>query len=70
MFLPVTLDNAESIVKTILEIKEKIPSNPFEADILLMAEMVAEDGEEDRPGPGPGQTPEPIQDGEDSFPFD
>ncbi|XP_046874702.1 zinc finger MYM-type protein 4 isoform X3 [Hypomesus transpacificus] len=62
MFLPVTLDNAESIVKTILEIKEKIPSNPFEADILLMAEMVAEDGEEDRPGPGPRQTPAPIQD--------
>ncbi|XP_067111849.1 zinc finger MYM-type protein 4 isoform X1 [Osmerus mordax] len=58
MFLPVTLDNAESIVKTILEIKEKIPSNPFEADILLMAEMVAEDGEEDRPRP----TPAPIQD--------
>ena len=67
MFLPVTLDNAESIVKTILEIKEKIPSNPFEADILLMAEMVAEDGEEDRPAPG--QTPALIQDGEESFPF-
>ncbi|KAM6958747.1 zinc finger MYM-type protein 4-like [Aplochiton taeniatus] len=46
MFLPVTLDNAERIVETIQEIKEKIPSNPFEADLILMAEMVAE-GEQD-----------------------
>ncbi|KAM4630943.1 zinc finger MYM-type protein 4-like isoform 2-T2 [Polymixia lowei] len=42
MFLPVTLDSAEAIVETIQEIKEKIPSNPFEADLILMAEMVAE----------------------------
>ncbi|KAM9339822.1 zinc finger MYM-type protein 4-like [Symphorus nematophorus] len=54
MFLPVTVDNAESIVETIQEIKEKIPSDPFEAELILMAEMIAEDekndkGEEEKP---------------------
>ncbi|KAM4630948.1 zinc finger MYM-type protein 4-like [Polymixia lowei] len=49
MFLPVTLDSAEAIVETIQEIKEKIPSNPFEADLILMAEMLAEqDGKNDK----------------------
>lgn len=42
MFLPVTMDSAERIVDTIQEIKEKIPSDPFEAELILMAEMVAE----------------------------
>lgn len=50
MFLPVTLDNAERIVETIQEIKAKIPSNPFEADLILMAEMVAEEGREEKKG--------------------
>ncbi|KAM3858577.1 zinc finger MYM-type protein 4-like [Diretmus argenteus] len=45
MFLPVTLDSAERIVETIQEIKEKIPSDPFEAELILMAEMVAEQDE-------------------------
>uniref|UniRef100_UPI003AB04B55 zinc finger MYM-type protein 4 n=1 Tax=Centroberyx gerrardi TaxID=166262 RepID=UPI003AB04B55 len=47
MFLPVTLDSAERIVETIQEIKEKIPSDPFEAELILMAEMVAEQDEGD-----------------------
>ncbi|XP_068603716.1 zinc finger MYM-type protein 4-like [Brachionichthys hirsutus] len=45
MFLPVTVDSAERIVQTIQEIKEKIPSDPFEAELILMAEMVAEQDE-------------------------
>uniref|UniRef100_A0A8C7TII0 TRASH domain-containing protein n=1 Tax=Oncorhynchus mykiss TaxID=8022 RepID=A0A8C7TII0_ONCMY len=49
MFLPVTLDNAERIVETIQDIKEKIPSDPFEADLILMAEMVADEGREKSP---------------------
>ncbi|XP_029022708.1 zinc finger MYM-type protein 4 isoform X2 [Betta splendens] len=52
MFLPVTMDSAESIVETIQEIKEKIPSDPFEAELILMAEMVAEqetDAKRERP---------------------
>ncbi|XP_023119889.2 zinc finger MYM-type protein 4 isoform X1 [Amphiprion ocellaris] len=42
MFLPVTMDSAERIVETIQEIKQKIPSDPYEAELILMAEMVAE----------------------------
>ncbi|XP_063041358.1 zinc finger MYM-type protein 4 [Engraulis encrasicolus] len=42
MFLPTTLDSAERIVETIQKIKEKIPTDPLEADLILMAEMVAE----------------------------
>ncbi|XP_070777315.1 zinc finger MYM-type protein 4-like [Enoplosus armatus] len=45
MFLPVTMDSAERIMETIQEIKEKIPSDPFEAELILMAEMVAEEDE-------------------------
>ncbi|XP_050993318.1 zinc finger MYM-type protein 4 isoform X3 [Labeo rohita] len=48
LFFPTTLDNAEHIVKTIQEIKEKIPDDPLEADLIMMAEMVAEDAEKDK----------------------
>lgn len=40
------MNSAERIVETIQEIKEKIPSDPFEAELILMAEMVAEQEEE------------------------
>ncbi|XP_041054700.1 zinc finger MYM-type protein 2 isoform X3 [Carcharodon carcharias] len=42
VFLPTTLGNAEKIVETIEDLKRKVPSNPIEADILAMAEMIAE----------------------------
>lgn len=46
MILPTTLDSAERIMETIQDIKDKIPSDPYEADIILMADMVAqEDGQ-------------------------
>ncbi|XP_063754586.1 zinc finger MYM-type protein 4-like isoform X2 [Eleginops maclovinus] len=48
MFLPVTMDSAERIVETIQEIKQKIPSDPFEAELILMAEMVAEQHEKNK----------------------
>ncbi|XP_057210105.1 zinc finger MYM-type protein 4 isoform X1 [Triplophysa rosa] len=48
MFFPTTLDSAERIVKTIQEIKEKIPDDPLEADLIMMAEMVAEDAEREK----------------------
>uniref|UniRef100_A0A8C9F2Y8 TRASH domain-containing protein n=1 Tax=Pavo cristatus TaxID=9049 RepID=A0A8C9F2Y8_PAVCR len=37
-----------SILETIQDIKEKIPISPFEADLLQMAEMIAEDEEKDK----------------------
>uniref|UniRef100_A0A4W3HGW3 Zinc finger MYM-type containing 2 n=1 Tax=Callorhinchus milii TaxID=7868 RepID=A0A4W3HGW3_CALMI len=42
VFLPTTLDNAEKIVETIEDLKRKVPSNPIEADLLAMAEMIVE----------------------------
>uniref|UniRef100_A0A8C7KWL9 Zinc finger MYM-type protein 4-like n=1 Tax=Oncorhynchus kisutch TaxID=8019 RepID=A0A8C7KWL9_ONCKI len=60
MFLPVTLDNAERIVETIQDIKEKIPSDPFEADLILMAEMVADEGREKSPERPPERPPAPT----------
>ncbi|XP_005159754.1 zinc finger MYM-type protein 4 isoform X1 [Danio rerio] len=48
LFFPTTLDSAESIVQTIQEIKEKIPDDPLEADLIMMAEMVAEDAEKEK----------------------
>lgn len=47
------MDSAERIVETIQEIKEKIPSDPFEAELIFMAEMVAEDNEKNSKGQSP-----------------
>ncbi|XP_053302211.1 zinc finger MYM-type protein 4 isoform X1 [Pleuronectes platessa] len=49
VFLPVTMNSAERIIETIQAIKEKIPSDPFEAELILMAEMVAEQDENSKP---------------------
>ncbi|KAG7463610.1 hypothetical protein MATL_G00178450 [Megalops atlanticus] len=46
VFLPTTLDGAEQIMQTITELKAKVPSDPLEADLLTMAEMIAEADEE------------------------
>uniref|UniRef100_A0A8C2U2A7 Zinc finger MYM-type containing 4 n=1 Tax=Coturnix japonica TaxID=93934 RepID=A0A8C2U2A7_COTJA len=48
MFFPTTLDNADKILETIQDIKEKVPISPFEADLLQMAEMIAEDEDKDK----------------------
>ncbi|OXB66387.1 hypothetical protein ASZ78_011921 [Callipepla squamata] len=48
MLFPTTLDNADKILETIQDIKEKIPISPFEADLLQMAEIIAEDEEKDK----------------------
>ncbi|XP_075040566.1 zinc finger MYM-type protein 3 isoform X3 [Mixophyes fleayi] len=48
LLLPTTLENTDKIVETIEELKVKIPSNPLEADILAMAEMIAEAEELDK----------------------
>ncbi|KAM9851019.1 zinc finger MYM-type protein 2 [Aulostomus maculatus] len=43
VFLPTTLQGAEQIVQSINELKTKVPSDPREADLLSMAEVIAED---------------------------
>lgn len=60
MFLPVTMDSAERIVETIQEIKQKIPSDPYEAELILMAEMVAE-GDENNDKPETGKEEKAVK---------
>ncbi|XP_053719835.1 zinc finger MYM-type protein 4 isoform X1 [Synchiropus splendidus] len=57
MFLPVAMDNAERLVKTIQEIREKVPADPLEADLYLMASVVAEqDDTKKKDAPGKDST--------------
>ncbi|KAK3926212.1 Zinc finger MYM-type protein 4 [Frankliniella fusca] len=46
IFIPTTRNSAKGIFKEIKRIQEKIPSDPFEAELLMMAEMVADDKKE------------------------
>ncbi|XP_027557207.1 zinc finger MYM-type protein 4 isoform X5 [Neopelma chrysocephalum] len=48
MPFPTTLDNADKIIESIQDGKEKVPMNPFEADLLQMAEMIAADAEREK----------------------
>ncbi|NXO44091.1 ZMYM4 protein, partial [Locustella ochotensis] len=48
MLIPTTPDNADKVVENNQENKEKISINPFEADLLQMAEMIAEDAEREK----------------------
>ncbi|KAM9824029.1 zinc finger MYM-type protein 4 [Neosynchiropus ocellatus] len=68
MFLPVAMDNAERLVKTIQEIREKVPADPLEADLYLMASVVAEqDDTKKKDAPGKDSTRQGhSSDGDDS----
>ncbi|KAL0115451.1 hypothetical protein PUN28_010765 [Cardiocondyla obscurior] len=41
LFIPTTRNSAKGIMKDIKKIQEKIPADPYEAELLMMAEMVA-----------------------------
>lgn len=41
LFIPTTRNSAQGIMKDIKKIQEKIPADPYEAELLMMAEMVA-----------------------------
>ncbi|XP_033107013.1 zinc finger MYM-type protein 2-like isoform X2 [Anneissia japonica] len=41
MFLPVTTDNADKLIETIKDIKNRTPSDPLEAELLAMADAIA-----------------------------
>ncbi|XP_057161369.1 zinc finger MYM-type protein 4 isoform X4 [Ursus arctos] len=47
MLIP-SMDNEDKVTESIEDIKEKLPSHPFEADLLEMAEMIAEDEEKEK----------------------
>lgn len=43
IFIPTTRNSANGIMKEIKKIHDKMPADPFEAELLMMAEMVAGD---------------------------
>ncbi|XP_014416090.1 zinc finger MYM-type protein 4 isoform X4 [Camelus ferus] len=48
MLIPSSMDNEDKVTESIEDIKEKLPSHPFEADLLEMAEIIAEDEEKEK----------------------
>ncbi|NWU12561.1 ZMYM4 protein, partial [Cephalopterus ornatus] len=48
MPFPTTPDSADKIIENIQDGKEKVSMNPFEADLLQMAEMIAADAEREK----------------------
>ncbi|XP_055442408.1 zinc finger MYM-type protein 4 isoform X2 [Bubalus kerabau] len=48
LLIPSSMGNEDKVTESIEDIKEKLPSHPFEADLLEMAEMIAEDEEKEK----------------------
>ncbi|XP_074161188.1 zinc finger MYM-type protein 4 isoform X9 [Sminthopsis crassicaudata] len=48
MLIPTTVDSAKKVNETIEDIKENTSPHPFEADLLQMAEIIAEDEEKEK----------------------
>uniref|UniRef100_A0ABK8F364 TRASH domain-containing protein n=1 Tax=Anopheles gambiae TaxID=7165 RepID=A0ABK8F364_ANOGA len=47
VFVPTTRNSANGIMKEIKKIQDKMPTDPYEAELLMMAEMVAGDKKKD-----------------------
>ncbi|XP_029725121.2 zinc finger MYM-type protein 4 [Aedes albopictus] len=47
VFIPTTRNSANGIMKEIKKIQDKMPTDPYEAELLMMAEMVAGDKKKD-----------------------
>ncbi|CAH0561946.1 unnamed protein product [Brassicogethes aeneus] len=47
IFIPTSRNSAAGIMKEIKKIQVKMPTDPYEAELLMMAEMVAEEKKED-----------------------
>ncbi|XP_052868911.1 zinc finger MYM-type protein 4 [Anopheles cruzii] len=47
VFIPTTRNSATGILKEIRKIQDKMPADPYEAELLMMAEMVAGDKKKD-----------------------
>ncbi|XP_056646796.1 zinc finger MYM-type protein 3 isoform X2 [Diorhabda sublineata] len=70
IFIPTTRNSAAGIMKEIKKIQVKIPTDPYEAELLMMAEMVAEEKKDDitdsesdvddSGGPEDSYSPEPV----------
>ncbi|XP_070159799.1 zinc finger MYM-type protein 3 isoform X3 [Polyergus mexicanus] len=65
LFIPTTRNSAKGIMKDIKKIQEKIPADPYEAELLMMAEMVAtekktNDSDSDSVDDSDGFSPEAV----------
>ncbi|XP_006094242.1 zinc finger MYM-type protein 4 isoform X5 [Myotis lucifugus] len=58
MLIPSSTDNEDKATESIEDLNEKLPSHPFEADLLEMAEMIVEDEEKKTLSQGGSQTSE------------
>ncbi|KOB77934.1 WOC protein, partial [Operophtera brumata] len=65
VFIPTTRNSAKGILKEINKIHDKMPTDPFEAELLMMAEMVAGDKKKDQTEEG--FSPVPGIDGNNAF---
>ncbi|XP_018326015.1 zinc finger MYM-type protein 3 isoform X2 [Agrilus planipennis] len=67
IFIPTTRNSANGIMKEIKKIQVKIPTDPFEAELLMMAEMVAADKKEENTDSDSGEDDDAAGGPEDSF---
>ncbi|XP_053615536.1 zinc finger MYM-type protein 3 isoform X2 [Plodia interpunctella] len=74
VFIPTTRNSAKGIMKEINKIHDKMPTDPFEAELLMMAEMVAGDKKKDQSdsdtdddNEGDGFSPVAGMDGNNAF---
>lgn len=74
VFIPTTRNSANGIMKEIKKIQDKMPADPYEAELLMMAEMVAgdkkkeeSDSSDDEPNDTVDYSSEPIETANASF---
>ncbi|XP_011350817.2 zinc finger MYM-type protein 3 isoform X3 [Ooceraea biroi] len=60
LFIPTTRNSAKGIMKDIKKIQEKIPADPYEAELLMMAEMVATEKKADSDSDSVDDSPEAV----------
>ncbi|XP_055857252.1 zinc finger MYM-type protein 4 isoform X2 [Episyrphus balteatus] len=59
IFIPTTRNSATGIMKEMKKIQDKMPADPFEAELLMMAEMVADEKNESDSDSEEDMKPEP-----------
>lgn len=61
IFIPTTRNSAAGIMKEIKKIQDKMPTDPFEAELLMMAEMVAGDKKKNESDSETDEEPQPEE---------
>lgn len=61
IFIPTTRNSAEGIMNEIKKIQDKMPTDPYEAELLLMAEMVADDAKKGEASDSDSEDDRPLK---------